>query len=79
MQLIKLNATDSTNNYLKKLLLETVLEDFSVVVTNHQTHGKGQMRFEKWVSEKGKNLTFSIFKVKTISTCCTSAISVEYP
>jgi len=64
MQLIKLNATDSTNNYLKKLLLETVLEDFSVVVTNHQTQGKGQMGSD-WVSEKGKNLTFSVLKSKT--------------
>ena len=59
MQLIKLNAIDSTNNYLKKLLLETVLEDFSVVVTNHQTQGNGQMGSD-WVSEKGKNLTFSV-------------------
>ena len=64
MQIIKLNAIDSTNNYLKKLLLETVLDDFSVVVANHQTQGKGQMGSE-WVSEKGKNLTFSILKSKT--------------
>ena len=64
MQLIKLNATDSTNNYLKKLMLETVLDDFSVVVTNHQTKGRGQMGSE-WSSEKDKNLTFSVLKSKT--------------
>ncbi|MDB4108232.1 biotin--[acetyl-CoA-carboxylase] ligase [Flavobacteriaceae bacterium] len=64
MQLIKLNATDSTNNYLKKLMLENVLEDFSVVVTNHQTKGRGQMGSE-WSSDKGKNLTFSVLKLKT--------------
>jgi len=63
MQLIKLNATDSTNNYLKQLLGSTALEDFSVVITDHQTHGKGQMGSE-WNSEKDKNLTFSILKVK---------------
>ena len=61
MQLIKLNATDSTNNYLKQLILERTLDDFSVVVANHQTNGRGQ-RGSAWVSEKGKNLTFSILK-----------------
>ena len=63
MQIIKLSATDSTNNYLKQLLLETVLEDFSVVLTHHQTHGRGQ-RGSEWISDKGKNLTFSILKHK---------------
>ncbi len=63
MQIIKLSATDSTNNYLKQLLPETVLEDFSVVLTHHQTHGRGQ-RGSEWISDKGKNLTFSILKHK---------------
>ena len=63
MQLIKLSATDSTNNYLKQLLLETGLEDFSVVLTNHQTQGRGQ-RGSEWISDKGKNLTFSVLKHK---------------
>ena len=61
MQLIKLNATDSTNNYLKQLILERTLDDFSVVVANHQTNGRGQ-RGSSWLSEKDKNLTFSILK-----------------
>ena len=61
MQLIKLNATGSTNNYLKQLVLEGALEDFCVVAANHQTNGRGQ-RGSAWVSEKGKNLTFSILK-----------------
>ena len=61
MQLIKLNAIDSTNNYLKQLLIDTVLEDFCVVTTNHQIKGKGQMGAE-WISEKGKNLTCSVLK-----------------
>ena len=63
MQIIKLNATDSTNNYLKQLLIDTALQDFCVVASNDQTKGKGQMGAE-WVSEKGKNLTFSVLKTK---------------
>ena len=65
MQLIKINATDSTNTYLKQLLGETLVTDFSVVITKNQTQGKGQ-RGEKWISEKGKNLTFSILKIKPL-------------
>ena len=61
MHLIKLNATDSTNNYLKQLILERTLDDFSVVVANHQTNGRGQ-RGSSWISEKDKNLTFSVLK-----------------
>ena len=61
MQLIKLNATDSTNNYLKQLILERTMDDFSVVVANHQTNGRGQ-RGSSWLSEKDKNLTFSVLK-----------------
>jgi len=61
MQLIKLNATDSTNNYLKQLILERTLDDFSVVLAKHQTNGRGQ-RGASWLSEKGKNLAFSVLR-----------------
>jgi len=37
------------------------LDDFSVVVANHQTNGRGQ-RGSSWLSEKDKNLTFSVLK-----------------
>lgn len=61
MHIIKLNATQSTNSFLKeKYTLET-LEDFTVVVTESQTHGRGQ-RAAVWQSEPGKNLTFSVLK-----------------
>lgn len=63
MQIIKLNAIDSTNNYLKQLLTDTALEDFCVVTTEFQTQGKGQIGAE-WISEQGKNLTFSVLKKK---------------
>ena len=49
------------NNYLKQLILERTLDDFSVVVANHQTNGRGQ-RGSSWLSEKDKNLTFSVLK-----------------
>lgn len=39
----------------------TPLEDFTVVVANSQTKGRGQVN-KSWFSEPFKNLTFSIFK-----------------
>ncbi len=61
MSIIKLSATDSTNSYLKELSLEQTLDDFTVVSTELQLKGRGQMG-SKWVSDKGKNLTISILK-----------------
>ncbi|MGB3142957.1 MAG: biotin--[acetyl-CoA-carboxylase] ligase [Maribacter sp.] len=61
MQLIKLSATPSTNTYLKELMGEMNLVDFTVVSAKNQTHGRGQ-RDSTWDSEGGKNLTFSILK-----------------
>lgn len=59
MQIIKLSAIDSTNDYLKQLSREKKLDNFTIVVANEQTKGRGQMG-SKWVSEVGKNLTFSV-------------------
>ena len=61
MSIIKLNATDSTNTYLKSLALSQVLDDFTIVSADLQHKGRGQMGAE-WVSDKGKNLTISILK-----------------
>ncbi len=61
MLIIKLNATESTNAYLKNAMLSEVLDDFTVVTANEQTKGRGQ-RGTLWQSEAGKNLTFSILK-----------------
>ncbi|TDP59492.1 biotin--[acetyl-CoA-carboxylase] ligase [Flavobacterium dankookense] len=58
MQIIKLSAIDSTNDYLKQLSREKKLDNFTIVVANEQTKGRGQMG-SKWMSEAGKNLTFS--------------------
>lgn len=61
MNLIKLDATESTNSYLRELLRQKDQEDFTVVLTKDQTRGRGQMG-TKWVSEPNKNLTFSVYK-----------------
>ena len=60
MKIIKLNAIDSTNSFLKELAQSSSLEDYTSVVTNDQTNGRGQMQ-HSWISEPNKNLTFSIF------------------
>lgn len=61
MKIIKLNAIDSTNSFLKDMLSKMPVEDFTVVVAKNQTNGRGQMNSE-WVVEKDKSLTFSVFK-----------------
>ncbi len=50
----------STNAKLKSLKSETDLEEYSIVITNKQTEGKGQGG-NSWESEAGKNLTFSLY------------------
>jgi BirA family biotin operon repressor/biotin-[acetyl-CoA-carboxylase] ligase len=59
MNIIKLNAIESTNLYLKKLAVEKELESYTVVSANYQSAGRGQMG-ANWHSEIGKNLTFSL-------------------
>ena len=59
MKLIKLDAIDSTNDFMKRLSADQTLDNFTVVVAENQTHGKGQMG-AKWESETGKNLMFSV-------------------
>lgn len=61
MRIIKLNAIDSTNSFLRQLSVEEGVTDYTVVVTNYQTHGRGQMGTE-WNSKDSKNLMFSVFK-----------------
>lgn len=59
MKLIKLDAIDSTNDFLKALTSKGEPDNFTVVVAENQTKGKGQMG-AKWLTESGKNLTMSI-------------------
>lgn len=59
MNIIKLDATASTNTYLKELISSCELENFTSVVAEHQFAGRGQ-RGAEWVVESGSNLTFSV-------------------
>lgn len=59
MHIIKLSAIDSTNSYLKELTAKQTVENFTVVVAENQTNGRGQ-RGANWEVEEGKNLTFSV-------------------
>ena len=60
MKTIKLNAIDSTNSFLKELVLNSAVENFTVVVTDRQLKGRGQQG-NSWVSESFKSLIFSVF------------------
>jgi len=59
MKLIKLDAIDSTNEFLKGLSNKQEVENFTVVTAEDQFKGKGQMG-AKWDSEYGKNLIMSV-------------------
>ena len=59
MKLIKLDAIDSTNEFLKGISTQPDLENFTVVTAENQTKGKGQMG-AVWNSEVGKNLIMSV-------------------
>jgi BirA family biotin operon repressor/biotin-[acetyl-CoA-carboxylase] ligase len=60
MEIIYLEETSSTNDYIQQLLSENEeLEEGAVVWVKCQTAGKGQGQ-NKWESEENKNLTFSL-------------------
>ncbi len=61
MLILKINATSSTNSYLKTLLEEKGTNDALVVIAEEQTQGRGQVG-AYWHSQKGKSLTFSLYK-----------------
>ncbi len=57
--LIRIDETESTNLYLKQQLTDTSVEEFTVIVADFQTKGRGQMG-NSWHSENGQNLLFSL-------------------
>ncbi len=59
MHIVKVDATESTNTFLKEMCQQNTLENFTVVIAEEQTKGRGQMH-TSWQSENGKNLTFSV-------------------
>lgn len=60
MHIIKLDAIDSTNSYLRQLSSKDNLEDFTVVMSKVQTKGRGQMG-TVWQAQPSKNLMCSVF------------------
>ncbi len=58
---LKLKEIDSTNDYAKRLLKIFPIEelDNTVICAQYQTNGRG-VGTNKWLSEKGQNLTFSL-------------------
>ena len=67
MLIIKLDAIDSTNYYLKALAKKESLENFTTVIAEKQLKGKGQMG-SQWSSEAGKNLTMSVLIKSDLTT-----------
>ncbi len=62
MKIIRKNTVSSTNSFLKQLVQQGVVQDYTVVTACYQTEGRGQMG-NRWVSEDGKNLLFSVYKI----------------
>ncbi|NNE32111.1 MAG: biotin--[acetyl-CoA-carboxylase] ligase [Winogradskyella sp.] len=62
MYIIKLDAIDSTNSYLKEMASAVLPKDYTTVMAEIQTKGRGQMGTQ-WEAETGKNLTASVFKI----------------
>ena len=59
-KIIRLERTDSTNNYAKSLLKQEVkTSEGTVIIAEDQEQGRGQYG-NSWNSEPGLNLTFSV-------------------
>ena len=58
-KIIHIPQTASTNTHLLELSKEKKMAEGTIVVTDHQTHGRGQSG-NSWESEPGDNLTFSM-------------------
>ena len=59
MKIIKIDAINSTNDYLKYTISPDKKKSTILVYTFNQKMGKGQ-RGNKWVSEPGKNIALSL-------------------
>lgn len=69
MKVIKLDAIDSTNEFLKGVSNKQELENFTVVTAESQTKGKGQMG-AVWASETGRNLIMSVLVKDFLTDIC---------
>lgn len=57
--IVRLQETESTNNYANTQIRENVVLEGTVFLAYEQTAGRGQLS-NFWESEAGKNLTFSL-------------------
>lgn len=60
MKVVKVDATSSTNSFLKEYVKSRSEKKSYCVVAYHQIEGRGQ-RGTVWKTEAGKNLTFSVY------------------
>ena len=58
--IIDIESTESTNNYASRQVRENEVKEGTVFLAYAQTAGRGQLA-NRWESEPGKNLTFSVF------------------
>jgi BirA family biotin operon repressor/biotin-[acetyl-CoA-carboxylase] ligase len=58
-RIIELDRIDSTNSYAANLLNSEKVDEGTVIWAHTQTAGKGQGE-NRWISQPGKNLTFSM-------------------
>ena len=66
-KILKEETVTSTNDRLAELCQEKEIKEFTTLMAEYQTAGKGQ-RGNSWESEYGKNLTFStVFYPQTIA------------
>lgn len=66
-KILKEETVTSTNDRLAELCQEKEIKEFTTLMAEYQTSGKGQ-RGNSWESEYGKNLTFStVFYPQTIA------------
>ena len=61
MKLIKLDAIDSTNIYVKELIAKGDIKNYTAVISKYQTNGRGRNN-SIWQDEPSKNLNFSLYK-----------------
>lgn len=57
--IVRLEVTDSTNNYANRQIRENAMSEGTVFLAYEQTTGRGQLK-NIWESEPGQNLLFSI-------------------
>jgi BirA family biotin operon repressor/biotin-[acetyl-CoA-carboxylase] ligase len=60
LNIVRLDSVDSTNNFTAIMAKDRLIDHGTVILAEEQTKGRGQ-RGNRWHSERGENLTFSLF------------------